>query len=139
MRFFLLITLLSLFPGNPYAQNATDSVFHLKEIPKKGIVLNQGWTFHPGDDVAKKEYNYNGNNGIPLNPALQLDQLPEVRQSGIGWFRLKLNVDSSLRNKTLGITVSMLGAAEIYLMANGCISLVRSATIIMMNRHSNYM
>ncbi len=107
--------MLLLFHCNTYAQNSGDSVFQLKELPDEGLLLNKGWTFHPGDDPAYATYDLNGKDGVPVNPALLLDQLPIVKNSGIGWFRLRLRVDPSLRNKTIGMTLSLLGAAEIYL------------------------
>ncbi|MFI5153091.1 MAG: ATP-binding protein [Chitinophagales bacterium] len=107
--------MLVLFCDIIYSQNLTDSIVQVREFPKSGLVLNTGWRFYPGDDTIYTRYDYNGTDGIPVNPALQLDQLPAgIIRSGIGWFCLRLQVDSSLRNKTVGITLSLLGAAEMY-------------------------
>ena len=113
-NFFPALILVSFCSVIAYSQDRADSFFHLKEFPTEGLVLNSGWTFHAEDNQAYASYNYDGKDGIPINPALLLEQLPVVRRSGIGWFRLRLQVDSSLRNKTIGITLTMLGAAEIY-------------------------
>ncbi len=41
--------------------------------------------------------------------------MPEIKQHGIGWLRLRLQVDSSLYNKTIAIVLTFAGATEIYL------------------------
>jgi signal transduction histidine kinase len=114
-NFFTLVIMVLLFSCIAHSQNPDDTIFHLKEFPAGGLILNRGWTFHPRDQMGYTKYDYNGKDGTPVNPVLLLDQLPVVKRSGIGWFRLKLQVDSSLRNKTIGMNLSMLGAAEIYL------------------------
>ncbi|MDQ6608966.1 MAG: hypothetical protein M3Y85_04010, partial [Bacteroidota bacterium] len=109
---FIAAFLLSPFA---YAQNATDTAFHIEKFPEDGLVLDHNWTFYPKDDFNNAKPGYNAGPGITVNPALQLNQLPVVERSGIGWFRLTMQVDSSLRNKTIGMMLSLFGAAEIYL------------------------
>ena len=46
---------------------------------------------------------------------LPLYRLTEIKQPGIGWLRLKLQVDPSLQNKTVAIVFTFGGAAEIWL------------------------
>ncbi|MEO6720217.1 MAG: hypothetical protein ABIN67_07610, partial [Ferruginibacter sp.] len=98
---------------NSFAQKSLP--FPIDSIPAKGIVLDKGWKFHAGDNAGWVRTDYNDSDWQPINPAKNLDQLPDVKQAGIGWFRLNLLVDTSWRNKTLGITISAMGAAEIYL------------------------
>ena len=42
------------------------------------------------------------------------DSLDEISRPGIGWFRLHLRIDSTLRNTTLALSIYHLGASEIY-------------------------
>lgn len=92
-----------------------EPVFALDSLQKDGLVLNHNWLFYPEDNRAYANIAYKDGKGIPLNPALLLAQLPPVERSGIGWFRLVLDVDSSLQNKTVGMMISLFGAAEVYL------------------------
>ena len=114
-KFWLIVIAGFLVSAIVHAQDGGDAAIQLKQFPKEGVLLDKGWTFYPGDDTSYAYYGYKGKSGVAINPCLLLDQLPEVRNSGLGWFRLKLKVDSSLRNKIIGITLSMLGAAEMYL------------------------
>jgi signal transduction histidine kinase len=98
-----------------HAQVQHDSAFQVSEIPKDGLVLDHNWLFYPEDDFRYAQIDFPGKKGIPVNPALLLNQLPVVERSGIGWFRLAMRVDSSQRNKTVGMMISLFGAAEIYL------------------------
>lgn len=114
-RCLLILFLLQSFWSTLVAQTNADSAFQLNDLPKDGLLLNSGWTFHPGDDFAYANYDYEGQEGIPVKPATVFGDLPTVKTSGIGWFRLRLQVDSSLRNQTIGMMLSLFGAAEIYL------------------------
>jgi signal transduction histidine kinase len=113
--FYSFILFLFLSAGKIFSQDTSVKVFHLGPLNTQGIILDKEWMFYSDDNGDYGRVDYNPKDGVPVNPTLLLDQLPVVKRSGIGWFRLKLQVDFSLRNKTVGITLSMLGAAEIYL------------------------
>ncbi len=111
MRLLTLILMIFSFPS--FAQSS--DIFHIDSLSTEGVLLDKEWMFYSDDNGDYKRADFNTKDGVLVNPTLLLDQLPVVKRSGIGWFRLKLQVDSSLRNKTVGITLSMLGAAEMYL------------------------
>ena len=90
-------------------------VFHLQKINEGGITLDKAWKFHPGDDPAWSNPDYDDSNWENSNPTLELHHLPQVREAEIGWFRLKMEVDTSLADERLTMISSILGAAEIYL------------------------
>ena len=98
-----------------HAQIAGESVLTVNEIPRSGLLLNSGWIFHPDDHPAYATNNSKSFNSIPVNPTLVLAELPVVQNSGIGWFCLNMQIAPALRNKTIGIMLSLFGAAEIYL------------------------
>ena len=112
-RFIYLFLLLSALQAA--SQDTTSGIFQLKNIPENGVTLNKGWKFSPGDNPDWSVQNYNDDNWISIDPTKELHHSPEVRKSNIGWFRLKLQIDSSLLGKTLAFIVSNLGASEIYL------------------------
>lgn len=97
------------------SQQANEAFFSLKALPDNGVVLDKNWMFYPGDDSRYATSNYEGENGSSLNPAELRGQFPEVKKHGIGWFRLKMRVDTALQGKTVGMILSLFGAAEIYL------------------------
>ena len=51
-----LIFCLLLFPMLAFTQN--EAIFRIDSLPKEGVLLNQGWKWHPGDNPewAKPEF-----------------------------------------------------------------------------------
>ena len=114
--FLLLLSLLLISAGKCFSQKLVSGVLHLDSIPTQtGIILNKGWKFHAGDDPLWAKVGYNDANWQPVDPTLQLHNLPIVKKAGIGWFKLKMNVDSSLMNETIAMELNTQGASEIYL------------------------
>jgi signal transduction histidine kinase len=116
MKAIWSLLLLIVFLNNPcLSQTQSDDTIFIKNIPSDGVLLDKGWKFYPGDDPKYASLDFKEKGGEAVNPSLQLDQLPGVRRAGIGWFRIKLKVDSAWRDKAVGITLSQLGATEFYL------------------------
>ena len=113
---FLLFLLIPLLTGKCFSQELDSEIFHLDSIPAQtGIILNKGWKFHAGDDPQFPNVRDDDASWQPVDPTLPLHNLLIVKKAGIGWFRLKMKVDSSLMNETLAMELNTLGASEIYL------------------------
>ena len=66
-------------------------VFHLDSLPTAGVLLDKGWTFHAGDNLDFARPEFDDKSWEPLNPALDIFELPQVPKTGkIGWLRLHL-------------------------------------------------
>src|SRR5688572_1602278 len=118
MRKFFLLLLLSvlILTGECFSQEFGSQVFHLKSITaQRGAILDKGWKFHAGDNQEWAKPDYDDKHWQSVNSTLQLHQLPAVQEAGIGWFRLKMKVDSSLMNERLAMQLNTEGASEIYL------------------------
>jgi len=116
MRKSFLLLLSLILAGKCFSQESASQVFHLDSIPaQKGVVLNKGWKFHAGDDPQWAKVGYDDATWQPVDPTLRLHNLPIVKKAGIGWFRLKMKVDSSLLNERLAMDLTTQGASEIYL------------------------
>ena len=96
-------------------QDTITSVFHLTKIPAEGLQLDKGWKFKAGDNPEWSKQEYDDKEWAYINPTHELHHLPVVREAGIGWFRLNLQVDSSLLGERTTMVVSNMGASEIYL------------------------
>ena len=114
-HFFCLFILIRFTSSFCFAQNSADSVFYINKIPPEGIVLDKGWKFHTGDNPEWSKQGYNDKEWTSINPTIELHHLPLLREAEIGWFRLKMQVDSSLQGERVTIAVSNMGASEIYL------------------------
>ena len=97
------------------ASSIGQEVFQLQKIDEGGIILDKGWKFHSGDDSVWAKPGFDDSNWEEIDPTEELHHLPQIRNAEIGWFRLRLHVDSSLINERLTMITSVLGAAEIYL------------------------
>jgi len=78
------------------------------------IQLNSNWKYHPGDDPSWANPGLNDTDWESYGPEVQYDQLPKSGWQGIGWFRLHVQVDSALWNRSLAIFISQRGASEVF-------------------------
>ena len=98
-----------------FSQEEPLIIFHLDSISKQGIKIDKGWKFRAGDDPHWAKMAYDDKTWKSIDPTLQLHQLAVVKEAGIGWFRLKIQVDSSLLNERITMVVTSSGASEFYL------------------------
>ncbi len=115
MKRSLLILILLFLAFGIDAQYAEKNAYTIKRIPDNGIVLDSGWVYHAGDDPRWAEPNYNDSGWLSISPVNEIHHLPVVRNAEIGWFRLKIYVDSAWQGKPLALLLSGLGAQEIFL------------------------
>ena len=87
----------------------------IDSIPKDGLLLNKGWVFHAGDDPHWAESAYDDKQWQPVNPTLDIHELPALWQNKIVWFRLRFAADSFLQKKALTLLIEQTGASEIYM------------------------
>ena len=73
------------------------------------------WKYHNGDNIAWADPAFDDSNWESANTRLIPGSLPKSGWNGIGWFRLRLEVDRALWNRQLTLIHAQAGAAEIYL------------------------
>ena len=75
-----------------------------------------GWKYQSGDDPAWADPQFDDRAWETLHgTAITLDNIPKSGWRGIGWFRLRLQVDPALANQPLALVMVHFGASEIYL------------------------
>lgn len=80
------------------------------------IYLQDRWRFHPGDDLQWAEPDYDDSEWSVISTNLSEPDLAFIDWEGIGWFRIELRVDETLRAKPVALIVDRhLGASEIYI------------------------
>ena len=72
------------------------------------------WKFHPDDDLRWADPEADDSDWVSLQPLLAPDGLPASGWPGIGWFRLHVQVDSTLQ-QPLSLICKQFGASEVYL------------------------
>ena len=113
MKIFYIFTLFFLLLGEKIFSQ--DAIVKIDSLPAQGILLDKGWKFYAGDDSAWASPEFNDNDWESINPTLDIRHIPQFQKTNIGWLRLKLQVDSSLKDEPLGMLLSQVGASEIYL------------------------
>jgi serine phosphatase RsbU (regulator of sigma subunit) len=85
---------------------------------KNGITLSDTlWRFHSGDDTsgAWAEFTFDDSRWKRTHGMQELKDISEKEWTGIGWYRLKVRVDSALHNVPLALWVSHRGASEVFI------------------------
>ncbi len=110
----LFILLFSVFCVHKlHAQKTINETINISRLPPQGIVLDKGWKFQARDNPAFALPEHNDSTWQSFDPTKDIHDLPQI-QKGIGWFRLKLQVDNNIQ-QSLAITIAQTGASEIYL------------------------
>ena len=79
------------------------------------LFITDRWKYHPGDDIKWADKDFDDWHWVPISTYLTEVDLAFNPWEGTGWFRLKLNVDSSLVNIPIGILFDTHhGASEVY-------------------------
>jgi sensor histidine kinase YesM len=113
---FNIFLLLFFITGKCCSQEQAAFIFDLQSLrTKNGGKLDNGWKFHAGDNIAWAKVEYDDTSWELVNPTLPLYRLPAVQEAGIGWFRLKIIVDSAFFNERIAMVITTQGASEIYL------------------------
>lgn len=106
--------------GRQRAQpSAEPTPFHLSADSLRDEQLTdlgkQLWRYKPGDD-ARWALPETGDTDWETLPPVVVNNFvpPKSGWNGIGWFRLRLEIDESLADQQLGLMVSHPGASEIY-------------------------
>ena len=75
-----------------------------------------GWKYSTNDDPRFADPRFDDRSWETLNgTAIKLDRIPQSGWRGIGWFRLRLQVDPALVNQPLALVLVHYGASEVYL------------------------
>ncbi|HEX8429124.1 sensor histidine kinase [Hymenobacter sp.] len=111
---FLLFWAFLLASNVASAPNAAGPVATYQQMSAEGLVLNQGWRFHPGDNPRWALPGLSELQWQPIDPTLSLHSLPQVEKAGSGWLRLRFRVSPALRKQALVLRISQYAASEIY-------------------------
>jgi len=77
----------------------------------RSVYLYADWRYSPGDHAEWADPWFDDSSWEKANPY----KLPEDGWEGIGWFRLRVVVDTTLLHTPLSLSVVQAGASEVYL------------------------
>jgi serine phosphatase RsbU (regulator of sigma subunit) len=107
-----LVFLFFLVLSSSDEERITLSYDSLKDV--NSILLNDGWKFSPVEDSSWTESDYNDSTWIIADPHVYPDSRIKKDWKGIGWFRLKFNIDSTLYSKALRLAFYSAGDIQFY-------------------------
>ncbi len=112
-----IILLMLLFTDTILTQTNDTTYIFADNLETNNIQIFENWDFYPGDDSswARTSFSSAGWQLTDCRVRRYSDSLQANRWSGIGWFRKTIVIDSSLRNKTVGMTLNHYGASEFYI------------------------
>jgi serine phosphatase RsbU (regulator of sigma subunit) len=117
-RSFLLSLLLLLSSAKLSAQGVEPFTLTSESLKGgKSVNLdNRGWKYHAGDDAAWADPVLDDSSWDSINDTkFTPENLPRSGWNGIGWFRLRMRVDSALEGEPLALVMGQWGASEVYL------------------------
>jgi len=117
MRFKIIFLLLYfVLAASAFCENSDFYFLSADSLAKHNeIWIAENWKYHAGDKMIWTDSQYNDTLWKVINPHIYRQDTALFDWAGIGWFRLHLQVDSSLINKPLGFKIWHAGASEIYL------------------------
>ena len=112
-RFFTCLTLILCWLS--VREVVAQSVFRIDSLPPEGVLLDKGWKFHAGDNPEWAKPEFDDSKWESIDPTQDVMDLPQVRNSEIGWFRLHVETDTFLTNEKIALMVWQTGATAMYL------------------------
>ena len=106
---------LLLFSHTSYGSGSHQVPFFRIDSITSTQLLDSNWLYHKGDDPNWASPDFNDSAWDTLSISLDFDQMGKDIFGGIGWFRLHLEIDSSLFQQPFALSVDQMGASEIYL------------------------
>ncbi len=116
-RLLLLMGWLAGMAGIGFAQETDTSSIQINHLPAGGLLFDQGWRMHTGDNPAWASPRFDDRQWphIDVNPNRSPNHMPQIPRSGIGWLRLRFRLGDSLRVQPLTLSIDQRLASEVYL------------------------
>ncbi|MEZ0486528.1 ATP-binding protein [Fibrella aquatica] len=112
MRIALLLVLLVALNYSGLAQPGR---FRIDSVPTGSLTPRVAFRWHAGDNPAWAAPTFDDSRWDTVKTTRSIDRLPQVAKAGISWFRLTIDLDSSVANRPLPLFVFQNGAAELYI------------------------
>ncbi|MDP3150046.1 MAG: SpoIIE family protein phosphatase [Ignavibacteria bacterium] len=112
---YSFLTSISLFSQQNAALKLTSKDIEINgDSSKNGFTISGFWKYKSGDSLQWTSPAYSDESWDSLKSEFNVDSIPQNTWTGIGWFRLKILPNSSLKNQTVAFALLQSGASEIY-------------------------
>lgn len=79
------------------------------------VELDRFWKYHPGDNPAWSAREFDDSTWENAATSLHAREMPQNGWTGVGWFRMHLEVDATLWQQSLGLVITQAGATSIHI------------------------
>lgn len=115
----LLVLLILSGLGNPAQAWQWDDVYPISVVdmdnPYRTLYITDVWKYHNGDSLAYADPDFDDSEWMPVSTLLGAGYFEFIEWQGIGWFRITLDVDTSLVGVLFALDVVLQsGASELY-------------------------
>lgn len=111
---FLFLAIVAVFVSNNISFGQKPKVFRLDSLPDDKFINLPVWFYHPGDNMNWSKPDFQDDDWDTIDTELNLRNKNEDFFPGIGWFRLHIEIDSSLMNKTFALTMNQRGTSQVF-------------------------
>ena len=111
----ILICSFLLMMKSTFAVSIDTIYVHSDSLKNQLISLDNVWKYNKGDDSVCANPDYDDSGWDTLRTQMRSAETKVELWKGIGWFRTKIKIDSSLINKPIAFLINQFGASEIYL------------------------
>ncbi|MEZ4900351.1 MAG: ATP-binding protein [Spirosomataceae bacterium] len=91
------------------------SVISIDSLSADGLLLTQGWKWHIGDNIEWASPEFDDNDWNEINPAEDLNNIPQLAKKGIGWFRATIAFSPLIAQRLTTLQINQSVASEIYI------------------------
>jgi class 3 adenylate cyclase len=91
-----------------------ENTFRLINLSDTTITFDMPWLYHPGDDLAWAAGDFPDQGWDTIATKLDISEKDTTFFPGIAWFRLHIQIDSSLMNTIAAISFTQRGASQIF-------------------------
>jgi len=84
------------------------------DVGTKISLVKAGWKYHPGDSAHWAENGFNDSLWASVSSTQETTNFPEVLREGIGWFRLRMVIDSTLAGQRVALKIGDVSGGQFY-------------------------
>ncbi len=115
LKKYAVVCLLFVFCNTVFSQVIVTSA--ITDSTEAGLqkISTDKWKYHKGDNTDWAKPDYKDVLWDSVKSRLNIDDLPKDYFNNIAWFRLTVNIDTTLVNKPVAFSITHNGASQIYL------------------------
>lgn len=113
--FLLLLCLQTLFCFPQFEQGTKTIAKRLDISRNNGILLEEGWKYHLGDDPEWAKPDFDDSAWKPIDPTQYIKNITQIKPGDTGWLRIRFRVDSTMLREPMVLQIRQSVTSDLYL------------------------